>query len=130
MQEVTPENFEKMARINYIQPFVDTLDFKNDLKTLITLTKRIEKFSRRGQINLRLTFNTFIIATNCFERLFVFKSLFVLGRKEFHNDIFTFLKFFAGFDGPLYVNKELIIDFNPILYNKTLKRMIEEELKK
>ncbi len=129
-RELTIENFDKAGLVAYRQPFVDDDTFYEDLKLITTLTKRLEKFSRRGQINLRLVFNNFIVANNCFDRMFIFKSLFILSKKEYHNDIFTFIRFFTGFEGPLYINEDLIIDFSPIHFNLAFKNMIEKELQK
>ena len=107
---LTKENYKLIAAKLYRNPILVDSEFALDLMLINRIVHRVNKFAETGELKVKLLFNHYTVACNCFGMEYVNKAIFLLSDS---NDklLMTVLYAFCGNENNIVVNERRIVKF-------------------
>lgn len=109
---LTKENYKLIAAKLYRNPILVDSEFALDLMLINRIIQRVNKFSETGELKVKLLFNHYTVACNCFGVDYVNRAIFLLSDSN-HKLLMTMLYAFCGNVNDIVVNDKKIIKYEP-----------------
>lgn len=129
MMKLTKENYKLVAAKLYRNPILVDSEFAQDLMLTSRIVNRMRKFSETGELKVKLLYNHYTVACNCFGTEYVNKTIFLLSDESTDALLTTMLFAFTGNMDDIVVNDQLIAKFHPSKVIETVVNKIQKELR-
>lgn len=125
---LTRENYRILAAKLYRSPILVDIEFNQDLILINRITNRIKKFANTGELKVKLLYNHYTVACNCFGTEYVNKAIFLLSDSATENLLITMLFSFTGNENDIQVNETKLVRFDRSKLISSVNERITREL--
>lgn len=125
---LTKENYKIIGAKLYRNAVMDDSVFNQDLMLIVRIISRIKKFASTGELRVKVLYNNYVIACNCFGNDYVNASLFLLADESISNTLFSILHTFGRIGKHVIINNQNTITFNDNNLIPALQARISAEI--
>lgn len=126
---LTTENYRLIAAKLYRNPILVDSEFAQDLILINRIINRVKKFADSGELKVKMLYNHYTVACNCFGTDYVHRAIFLLADSSIHQLMLSVLYAFSGNREDVIVNESFIVKFDIRLIHKTVIEKINMEIR-
>lgn len=126
---LTKENYKLTAAKLYRNPILVDSEFAQDLILSNRIVNRMKKFADSGELKVKMLYNHYIVACNCFGEEYVTKSILLLSDSSTRTLLMSMLYAFNGNENDVRVNDELYVKFDKVAIIRALVDKIHKEIR-
>ena len=126
---LTKENYKLIAAKLYRNPILVDSEFAQDLILINRIVNRIKKFVATGELKVKMLYNHYTVACNCFGTDFVHKAIFLLSDETIHSILISALYAFCENDQDIVVNDAQTVKFEQTMILRSVVEKITREIR-
>lgn len=126
---LTKENYKLIAAKLYRNPILIDSEFAQDLILINRIVNRIKKFASTGELKVKLLYNHYTVACNCFGTDYVNRAIFLLADSAIHNILFSMLYAFTGNESDIVISDFDIVKFDKEHIHRAVIDRITREIR-
>lgn len=126
---LTKENYKLIAAKLYRNPILVDSEFAQDLILINRIVNRVKKFANTGELKVKLLYNHYTVACNCFGTEYVHKAIFLLSDDSIQNLLLSALFAFSENTEDIVVNDSKTVKYEQTMIVRAVVERITQEIR-